>query len=97
MDRKGERAQARVGADVARRPLPPDVLLARRQGQYPAALAVRIDGLADDSARHLADEFVTAGEQTEIGAAEIERVAERLAFGGDDVGRHLAGRANCPQ
>ncbi len=55
-----------------------------------AAPAVRVDGLADEPARHLSDEFVAAGEQAEIGPAEIQRIAERLAFGGDDVGAHLA-------
>ena len=34
------------------------------------------------------------GEQADIGAAEIERVADRLAFADDDVGAHLAGRAH---
>ena len=94
MDRKGERAQPRIGADVAGRLLAPDVLLAGRQGQHPAAPAVGIDGLADEPPRHLADEFVPAGEQAEMGSAEIERVAERLALGGDDVGAHLARRAD---
>ena len=60
MDREGERAQPGIGADVARRLLAADVLLARRQGQHPAAPAVGIDGLADQPARHLAHEFLAA-------------------------------------
>ena len=51
MDREGERAEAGVGADVAGRLLAADVLLARRQRQHEAALAVGIDGLAGEAAR----------------------------------------------
>ena len=71
------------------------MLLAGRQGQHPAAPAVGIDGLADETAGHLADEPVAAGKQAEMGSAEIERITERLALGGDDVGPHLAWRSNC--
>src|SRR5438445_3484534 len=94
MDRERERAQTRISADVAGRPLAANVLLAGRQGQHPAAPAVGVDGLADETARHLSDELVAAGEEAEMRPAEIERVAERLTFSGDDVGPHLARRPN---
>src|SRR6266446_3981651 len=94
MDRERERAQTRISADVAGRPLAANVLLAGRQRQHPAAPTVGVDGLADETSRHLADELVAAGEEAEIGAAEIERVAKRLAFNRDDVRPHLARRAN---
>ena len=32
------------------------------------------------------------GEQADVGAAEIQRIADRLALADDDVGAHLAGR-----
>src|SRR5262249_9679578 len=73
---------------------PPDVLLAGRQGQHPTAPTVGVNGLADETSGHLADELVAAGEEAEMRAAEIERVAERLALGRDDGGPHLARRAN---
>ena len=46
---------------------------------------------------HLADELLLAGEQADIGPAEIEADADRLAFADDDVGAHLAGRADRAQ
>src|SRR6266481_1948179 len=97
MDRERERAQTRISADVAGRPLAANVLLAGRQGQHPAAPTVGVDGLADETSWHLADELVAAGEETEIGAAEIERVAKRLAFSRDDVRPHLARWSNGTQ
>ncbi len=68
------------------------MLLAGREREHPAALAIDIDGLAGETTRHLADEFVTGREQTHIGAAEAERDAERLAFRRHDVRAHFAGR-----
>ena len=60
MDRKGQRAETGIGADVARRLLAADVLLAGRQGQCPAAPSIGIDGLADQPSGHLAHEFLAA-------------------------------------
>ena len=68
------------------------MLLASRERQHPAAAAVAVDGLADQPAGHLADVFLAGREQPDIGAAEGQRIADRLALGGDDVGAHLAGR-----
>ena len=97
MDREGERAQTGIRADVAGRLLAADVLLAGRQGQHPAAPAVGIDGLADEPARHLPHVFLAAWRTDRHGAAEIERIAERLALGRDDVGAHLARRRDRPE
>ena len=60
VDREGQRAQAGIGADVARRLLAADMLLAGRQGQHPAAPPLGIDRLADQPPGHLPDEFVAA-------------------------------------
>ena len=57
-----------------------NVLLARRQGQHIAAAALRVDGLAGQPAGHLAHQLVAGGEQADIGAAEVQRIAERLAL-----------------
>ena len=92
MDRESERAQAAVGADVRGRLLAADMLLAGGQGQHEAALAFGVDGLAGEPARHLADELLLAGEQADIGPAEIQADADRLALADDDVGAHLARR-----
>src|SRR5579872_6839371 len=86
MNRESERAEAGIGADIARRFLAPDVLLARRQGQYEAAAALDVGGLAGEAARHLAHEFLARREEAEIRAAEFERIAERLTFGRNDIG-----------
>src|SRR5690348_9711961 len=94
MDREGERAQSRIGADIARRLLAPDMLLARRQGQHPAAPASRVERLSDEATRHLADEPVASGEEPDMRAAEIQRVTEGLAFSRDNVRAHFARRSN---
>ncbi len=97
MDREGEGAQPGIGADVARRLLAADMLLAGRQGQHPAAPALGIDRLADQTSGHLPDEFLAAGEQPDMRSAEIQRVSEGLAFGSDNVRAHLAGRPDRAQ
>ena len=63
-----------------------------RERQHEAALAVGVDGLADQPARHLAHILVAGGEQADIGAAEAQPVADRLALADHDVGAHLARR-----
>ncbi len=52
--------QALVGADVTRRLLATDVLLARLQRQHPAAFAVAVGRLPDQSPRHLAQKLLVA-------------------------------------
>src|SRR5581483_7169561 len=90
--RRSQGEQALVGADVARRLLPADVLLARLERQDEAALALAIDRLADQPARHLADERLldvrpgaSAGQDSQVGPAEGHRVAEALPLGDGDV------------
>ncbi len=92
VDREGQRAEPRVGADVRRRLLAADMLLARRQRQHEAALAFGIDRLAAEAPRHLADILLLAAEQPDIRPAELQPDADRLAFADDDVGVHLARR-----
>src|SRR3546814_4847122 len=70
----------------------PDMLLARRERQHEATLAVGIDGLAAQPPRHLANIFLLAPEQPDIRPAELQPDADRLAFTDDDIGIHLAGR-----
>ena len=68
------------------------MLLPRRQGQYEAATTFGVHRLAAVAAGRLAKQLLARGEQADIGAAEVQGVADRLALGGDDVGAHLAGR-----
>ena len=60
VDRRGERAQRLVGADVARRLVAPDVLLARAQRHHVGAPAVDVGRPPDQPAGHLADEARTS-------------------------------------
>ena len=85
---KASAAQPRIGADVRRRLVAADMLLAGRQRQHEAAVAVRVHRLAAEAARHLADIFRLRGEETDIRPAEIQRVADRLALAHHDVGAH---------
>ena len=73
---KASAAQAGVGADVARRLLAADVLLAGGEREHEAAAAFRIDGLAGEAARHLAHELIARGEEADVGAAEDQAVAD---------------------
>src|SRR3546814_1214673 len=57
VDAESQRAKPGIGADIARRLLAADMLLARRERQHKAALAVGIDRLAAQASRHLADIF----------------------------------------
>ena len=49
-------------------------------------------GFAGDAAGHLADVFFLRREQAHIRPAEIQRIADRLAFAANDVRAHGAGR-----
>ncbi len=93
MDRERQRAEAGIGADVARRLLAANMLLARRQRQHEAAPPLGVDRLAGEPSRHLAHVLGARREQADVRAAEIQRVADRLALADGDVGVHLAGRA----
>ncbi len=93
VDGRGERDQTLVGADVRRGLLAADVLLARGEREHEAAPPFAVVGDADEPARYLARVLLARGEETDVGAAERERHAERLALGHDDVRVTCAGRA----
>ena len=80
------------GADVRRRLLAADVLLARLQRHPVRRVAVRVDRHADDAARRLPDVLLERREERGVRAAVAERHAEPLRVAEDDVGAHLAGR-----
>ncbi|MNM39129.1 hypothetical protein D3C81_499000 [compost metagenome] len=77
-------------ADVGRRFFAADMLFARLQGQAVRLVALRIDGHADQAARHIALELIARGQIARVRAAETERHAEALAVADDDVGAPFA-------
>ena len=60
--REGESAQHRAGADVRGRLLATDMLLAGRESQDEAALALGVDRFAGKAAGHLPHMLFAAGE-----------------------------------
>src|SRR5689334_22224010 len=70
------------------------MLLAGREGEHPAALAIDIDGLAGEPPRHLPQELLLAGEEADIRSAEAEGIADRLAFRYGDVAAGISRRAD---
>ena len=88
--------QSLVGADVGRGPLPPDVLLARLQGQDVAGATLRVGGSAHQTAGHLADVLLLAAEQTQVRPAKGRRYADGLSFPGHDVRAKFARRLEHP-
>src|SRR5438132_1175523 len=70
--------QALIRADIARRLLAANVLLARLEGQHPAALAGTVDGLAYEPTGNLPDEFLPARHDPQIRPAVAHRRAEVL-------------------
>ena len=79
-------------ADVARRLLAADVLLARLERHPQRGVAVGVDGDADDAAGDLPLEVVGGGEERGVGAAVAERHAEALRVADGHVRAELAGR-----
>ena len=86
VDRRGQREQRLIGADVGGRLLPPDVLLARAHRHHERPLPVEVLGHAHEPARDLADQGVGAGDDPEVRAAVLGRDPQRLALAAGDVG-----------
>ena len=81
-----QRHQRLVRADVARRLLATDVLLARLQGEDVSLAARRVAGRADEASGHLPHRRHPRRHQPDVRAAEAGRNAERLSLRGHDVG-----------
>ena len=97
MRREGQRAQAGIGTDIGRRLVTADMLFAGRQRQHEPAISVGVNGLPAQTPWHLADQFLRAGKQANIGPAEIEAVADGLALAHGNVRPHLSGRRDKAQ
>ena len=86
------REQHLGGADVARRLLAADVLLARLQREPVRGTAFRVDRHTDQPAGQRALELVARREVRRVRAAEAERHAEALRGADHHVGAHLPRR-----
>ena len=80
------------GADVARRLLAPDVLLARLQCESQRRAAGAVGAHADEPSRQRAGVSVAAGEVGGVRTAEAHRDAEPLRRADHQVGTERAGR-----
>src|ERR1700730_8761416 len=92
MNRKRKAGETGIGADIGSCLVAPDMLLARRKGQYEAAPSRGIHRFAAEAPRHLAQIFGLGGEQPDIGAAEIQAIADGLAFAHGNIGVHRSRR-----
>ena len=92
MHRERQRTQARIGANIRCRLVAANMLFARRQRENKAALAIGIDSFAAQTPGHLAQKLFARGKQADIRPAEIQTIAQRLAFADDNIGTHCAGR-----
>ena len=92
IDGRSEREERLVGADVARRLVAPDVLLAGAHGHDERAPAVEVGRHPDQPARDLPDERVGRGQDAEVRSAVLRRDAQRLALTGGDIGPVRTGR-----
>ncbi len=92
VDDAAQRVERLRGADVRRRLLAADVLLARLQREHEPALAVHVHRLAGDAPRHAPQVGLGGGEEAERRAAEVQAVAQRLALADAHVDPALARR-----
>ena len=76
MNRRGQRVESFVGADIRGGLLAADVLLARGERKHEAAAAGCVGGLSGEAARHLANEFFARGDHADIRPAVTWRNAE---------------------
>ena len=88
--RRRHREQGLGGADVGRRALAANVLLACLQRQAVSRIALSVDGHAYEAARHLALELVGHRHVRGVRAAVEQRHAEALGGADGDVGAELA-------
>ena len=97
VDRRHQRRELVVGADVRLRLAAADVLLACLERQHERAASVDVTRLAHEPARELAEQRLPYHHEPEAGSAERERVAERLAIADRDVGSVPSRRDQDPE
>ena len=87
-----QRAEGLVGADVGGGLVAADVLLPGAQRHHERAAPFDVRGLAHEPPGDLADELRAAGQQAQVGPAELGRDAERLPLARGDVRAVVGGR-----
>ena len=87
-----DREQHLRGTNIRGGFLATDVLLASLQRQAQRRFALRIDGHADQPARHLALEFVAHRHVAGVRAAKAHRYAETLGVAHGHIGAPYSGR-----
>ncbi len=90
VDGGGQGAQRLVGADVAGRPVAPDVLLASPERHHVRPAPIDVEGPADEPPGHLARQRLGGRQHAQVGAAVLGRDAQRLPFADRDIGADLA-------
>src|SRR5712692_1462900 len=93
VDARCQSAERVVRADVGRRFLAADVLLARGEGEHEPAPALGVVRCADQTAGQTAHEIFPAGDEADVWTAIAWAEAELLAFADSDVSAVLAGRS----
>src|SRR6185437_16537231 len=78
VDRRCQRNQAFVGADVRSRLFAADVLFAGRQREHKSAASLRVERFADEAAGNLARVFFARRKQAYIWSAKRKRHAKGL-------------------
>ena len=68
------------------------MLLACRKCQHKATCAIGIDRLTSQAPGHLADIFVLGSKQADVRTAEIQAIANRLAFTSHNISAHCPRR-----
>ena len=73
------------------------VLFPRLKGEHKGAFAVHIRGLAGDAARQASQQFFAGGDETQVGAAEVEGITQALTLTHGQVGTVFPGRSQYTQ
>src|ERR1700678_2131951 len=97
IDRRCERAQRMIGADIRSRAFAANMLLARIERQAERATAVAIASLSDQPAGHLAQMSRARGHEADAGSAELKRLPETLTLTHGNIDAKLARRADQPE
>src|SRR5580693_8543723 len=93
IDRRRQRAQRMISADVGGRPLATNMLLARVERQAERAATVAIASLSNEPPRHLAQMRRARRHEADSRSPILQRQAETLTLTDGDIDAKLARRA----
>src|SRR5258708_25607286 len=89
INRRGERAQRMISADVRGRTFATNMLLASIQRQAKRAAAVAIASLSDQPAGHLTQMSGSRGHESDARSAVLKRQPETLSLAHGDIDTEL--------